>query len=92
MALTLAILSALASTGASALTLVFLAACAPNGTPQQLAHLKSLAILVAAVWFSGLVVAAWASLARRYGLAAGVGIAPAAFCIGLFAWLFATSG
>ena len=92
MLLILAILTGIASTGATVVMLVFLAACAPNGTPGQLACLKAFAMLAGGAWLAGLAAAVWASYAGRHGLAAALGAAPAALCVALLAWLFATSG
>lgn len=92
MHLLLAILATLAGTGSALVTLIFLAACMPNSGAAQLASLKGQALLVIAVWAVAVLAAGWALLARRHGLAAGIGIAPAVVCAALITWLFATSG
>lgn len=75
-----AILSTLAGGAASVLLLGLLLASMPNGTPEKLAEIKHWMIAIGGIALLGVAGAIWFMVARRPGIAAAVGFAPALFC------------
>lgn len=86
----LSILAAAASALTGLTSLVFLMACGANSTPKQISDLKLMMAGVAIVTLAGIAAAVWLFIKARYGVAALIGIAPAAACIGLFTWMYIT--
>lgn len=80
----LAVASSLVGAAATLMMLTLLLAAAPNSTPQQLAAINWQVLAVGLIGLLGLGVAMMALLGGRQWLAAGAGIAPAAFSLTLF--------
>jgi hypothetical protein len=85
----LAILSAVASGGATLLALVLLVACAPNSTPAQSRMLECLAAALVAACGLGLVGCVTSLMARRGPLAVALGLSPIAVVAVVVGLLFA---
>lgn len=90
MLLVLAILSTLVSLGASLMMLVLLLAGGANSTQKQIAQIRVFIWSVIAITVLSVGLAIWAMVKARYGLAAAVGIVPAAACAGLLIWMLVT--
>lgn len=81
MASVLAVASSLVGALATLMMLTLLLASTPNSSPQQMSHITWLMLAVGLVGLASLAAAVVALVAGRKWLAAGVGIAPAAFSI-----------
>lgn len=77
----LAVASSLVGALATLLMLTLLLASAPNSTPQQLSQINWLMLAVGLIGLAGLAAAVVALIAGRQWLAAGAGLAPAAFSV-----------
>lgn len=77
----LAVLSTLAGGVASLFMIGLMFASMPNGTPEKLAEIRHWMLAIGVIALLGLGGAIWMMVVRRPGLAAGVGISPALFCI-----------
>lgn len=86
----LAVASSLVGALGTVAMLTLLLASAPNSTPEQLSRLNWLMLSVGLVGLAGLAGAVVALLAGRQWLAAGAGLAPAAFSLILFVVLLST--
>ena len=87
MATALAILSNLAGLVATLAMIVLLFAGMPNSSPQQLAYIRNLMILTAAIGLICPIVGVYLVVHSRAGPSALVGALPITFAIGLFIYL-----
>ena len=90
MATVIATLGTLTGGAATLLMLVLLLASTPNGKPEDLSRINWLMLAVALVGGAGMIGAALSMFAGRNWMALGIGLTPAIFVVGLFAWLLTT--
>lgn len=86
----LAILANLISLAAWLVMTVLLLASGANSSPKQITQIRIFLWSVAAITLLSLIASIWAFVQARLGLSIGIGILPAAACIGLLLWMLVT--